>query len=143
MAVTEFGVTSAQVIEHLPFDSTQISPSSKPLSTADIDNYFIPEASATITGILDKAGISPSSLDDDSRQQMQSAIINYCVMRSLMKIGQSGPLLDQAREQWDSALKWFGDRPSIIPARGVKFASNINTSENKTPAKFFGVNFQF
>mgnify|MGYP001231440329 CR=1 FL=1 len=143
MAVIDYGVTSAQVVEHLPFDSSQISPTSKPLSTADIDNYFIPEANATITGMLDKAGIDQTALDDDSKQQMQSAIINYCVMRSLLKIGQTGPLLDQAREQWDSALKWFGDRPSIIPARGVKATSNIDTSTNKIPAKFSGINFQF
>lgn len=143
MAVLDYGVTSAQVVEHLPFDSSQISPTSKPLSTADIDNYFIPEANATITGMLDKAGIDQTTLDDDSKQQMQSAIINYCVMRSLLKIGQTGPLLDQAREQWDSALKWFGDRPSIIPARGVKATSNIDTSLDKVPAKFSGINFQF
>ena len=143
MPVLDYGVTSAQVVEHLPFDSSQISPTSKPLSTADIDNYFIPEANATITGMLDNAGIAQTTLDDASKQQMQRAIINYCVMRSLLKIVQTGPLLDQAREQWDSALKWFGDRPSIIPARGVKATSNIDTSLDKVPAKFSGINFQF
>lgn len=140
MAVDVFGVDYGDVLQHLPIDSSQIGPSSEPISTSDLALY-IEEAGGEVAGYLQKMNYDTSDLTEDILAQLRNAITSYAVMRALGAMGYSGALYDNARREYNRQLRQLGDRPTLAAGYPRKNQSTI--SSQPPPSRFIGSNYEF
>ncbi len=140
MAVDVFGVDYGDVLQHLPIDSSQIGPSSEPISTSDLALY-IEEAGGELAGYLAKMGYDTDDLTADVLAQLRNAIVSYAVQRALGAMGYSGALYDNARREYQRILKALGDRPALAAGYSRKPATNINPMP--PPSRFGGSTYEF
>ena len=142
MATTDFGVTTAEVLAKAPVDSSQISATSVPVSTSDVED-FVDDADSQMAGLLNAAGISSGSLTDDAKRQIQEAIKAYAVAELLDAMGALGRDYDKYRDKWSETYQRYANRPQMLNERVVRTKTNINTSSTKPDAEFIGTGYQF
>lgn len=141
MAVKTYSVSVTDVLAYLPM--TNVSATSKPLSSADITAY-IEDAASQMTGVLESAGIDPTGLDDDTTAQVQEAIIKGAVYSSLQKVpGVSDQRLQRALSDWLGLRDRYMNSPKAFTARRSRALSNVNTDSTKTAAEFTGIEYEF
>jgi hypothetical protein len=121
---TSLGITAADVIRHLPIDASQISATTHPLSTSDID-VFIQDGTSEIAGIVGKDGLEASSLDGDALVQVKAAVKAYAVAESLDAIGVRGQDYAKWRKKWESFRDRYGDRPALLATTRNRVYSNV------------------
>lgn len=141
MAVTDFGVTSGDVIAHLPIDASNISATTVPLSTTDIDAY-IDDASAKMAGVLQGAGLSAASLDDDATAQIASAVKWYAVAECYGALGHSKKASDDARQRWVEVYTTYKANPRAISGKSSRVRSNVDTTRSRKK-RFIGTTYKF
>lgn len=140
MAVSDFGVTTADVTDALPFDASQITDASK-VTTSQISGW-IDDASGLLAGAIGKAGLSAAVLGDDALAQAREAIVAYAVSRALDRLGYARKLRDDARGRWERALRTYADRPQVLATRPTaRASSNVDTTSPTT--RTFGSDYQW
>lgn len=124
-----YGVTNANVIAELPgMDSANFGASTEPVSTGDIDQW-IDDASARINAMLDKSGIEGSaSLDADALAFIATGVKAYAVWKTCQVVGITGPLLEEAKDNWLQVHSELSNRPqSLGDAYDDGLTTNIDT----------------
>jgi len=144
MALTTFSVTSDDVLERVPFDTTNVGASSKPVSTGDIDTY-IQDASSRMVAVLTRAGLDPGALNDDTERQIQDAIESYCVAEILDVIGVgSGQQITRYRQNFNQLLDEYKRNPSMLStSNSGRVKSNISQSTTKPDAEFIDTDYRY
>lgn len=141
MALTSFGVTSSDVLERVPLDTSQVGAATEPISTADIDTY-IQDASSSFVAILQRAGLDPANLNDDTERQVQDAVEAYCVAEVLDVIGIGD--VERYRAKYDRLREEYASRPSMLSTvNGGRVRSNISTSSLKPTAEFIDPGYRY
>lgn len=143
MAVEVYSVTAAMVIERLPVDGSTIGAATDPLSTTIIDGY-IEDGAAQITGVLNNLGIT-SVADDDLEAQVQAAVIDFAVWKSLEKLpNASQAAISFANGVWLEHLKRYANRGTYLKGQASnKTRSNLPSDAGETSPKFSGRNYEF
>lgn len=141
MATSDFGVAWGDVVAHLPIDTTDISATSTPLSTADIEAYIV-DASVNFAGLLQQAGMVPIGLSDDATAQIASAIKWYAVAESFAALGYSKKSSDDARARYEAAYSRYANNSRAVSGRGSRVRSNVDTTQTRT-RRFIGTDYKF
>lgn len=141
MALTDFSVTVDDVLEKLPLDTSQITATTEPVSTTDIEG-FVQDASSELRAVIDRAGIGYDSINDDTKRQMQSAVEAYAVAEALDAMGVTGRQYDKYRGKWEEARDRYTAQPSTMATSKARFKSNIDTDKS-TSAEFVGTGYEF
>lgn len=142
MATTDFGVVVADVLRKLPIDGNQISATSEPISTGDIEE-FIAEGSSKMAGVLSKGGRSLDELDDDSKKQMGTAVEAYAVAESFDALGITGRDYQHYHRKWASEYDRYNRDPNLLTKQRSRMVSNIDTSSCKPKAEFIDTDYKF
>lgn len=141
MALTSFGVTNADVLERVPLDTSQVDASSEPINTGDIDE-FIQDASSAFVAILQRAGLDPASLNDDTQRQVQDAVEAYAVAEVLDVIGIGN--VERYRQKYERLREMYASRPSMLSTvNGGRVRSNISTASTKPAAEFIDPSYRY
>lgn len=141
MALTDFSVTVSDVLEKLPLDTSQISATTEPVSTTDIEGY-VQDASSELRAVLDRAAINIASINDDTKRQMQSAVEAYAVAEALDAMGVTGRQYDKYRDKWRDVYDRYTAQPSALATSKSRVKSNIDTGKT-TSAEFVGTGYEF
>jgi hypothetical protein len=121
---TSLSVTAADVIRHLPIDASQITATTVPLSTVDID-VFIQDGTSEIMGIVGKDGVELADLTGDALVQVQAAVKAYAVAESLDAIGVRGSEYDKWRRKWEDIRDRYADRPALVAVNRNRVFSTV------------------
>lgn len=108
----------------LPFDTSALPVTGGRLSQTDLAGY-IEAAGVTLTGLLNRAGISPSALTTNQLLQVQKDIIPYAQMEALFKVGNTGPAYTQARARWETVLAKWSSATSTTPDAPSTALNNV------------------
>jgi hypothetical protein len=141
MAVTSYGVTTADVTGKLPVDASAIPPTGGRLSLADLSTY-IEEASALVTGWVQRAGRDPATLTDDARVTLAAAIESYAAMQALLKLGhgESGSKYQGFKRRFDAEERKWAISPQLVAGSPTTVESNV--SADATPSDYTRGRFQ-
>jgi len=126
---TDIGVTVADVLRHLPVDTSQISATTSPLSTVDV-GVFIQDGTSEMMGIIGKDGLEDSDLSSDSLVQIQAAVKAYAVSESLDAIGVRGTEYDKWRRKWTDIRDRYADRPALVTGTRNRVFSTVVPGRN-------------
>lgn len=140
------GVYRDLVIETLPVNTTTISATSNGLNFGQIDNS-IARAAGMVNAQLVRHGIEPSSLDFNTSQLAQDAIISYSAAFCLECLGASPDKIERRFGEWKSLFKQITEQPQILGSAQDTAAtsvvkSNINAS-CPTRSKWRSGSFRF
>jgi hypothetical protein len=143
VAVEVYSVTAAMVLARLPVDASTIDANTEPLSTTIIDGY-IEDGAAQLSGILSNLGIT-SVEDDDLKAQVQAAIIDFAVWKSLEKLpNASQAAISFANGVWLEHLKRYANRGTYLKGQAAnKTLSNLPSDAGETSPTFSGRNYEF
>lgn len=133
MAVETYDVVAADVYPYLPFNTDNIGASSD-VTPTDIGT-FITQGASLVSGALRNAGVAYTSLDDDQKQMVTEAVIQYAVYQTLAKLGFQGSKAEVARQTYERAIDTLAMAPNRAGVEGGTVESNVNTS-NPYPRKF-------
>ncbi len=143
MAIEVYSLTYEDVLPHLPFDTSQVSPSSKPISTTMIDG-FIQDGASEMTSILSRQSIEASSLSDDDERQIQKAIKWYAVRECLAVIGLSGGTYAQADKRYTEVRdRLEADSSRVSDSRPSRVRTTIDTTVTERPSRFGSSTYKF
>lgn len=135
-----FVIDETQVLARLEWDSSEITETSIPLSLGDIRTY-LDDALSQLTSLLKSHDLSPASLDDTSRKQIENAAIAYAVAESLAKSRMRGSAQhDAAWEQWTSLWRRYTQSASVTSRSSNRI---LSTSKSKPAANFKGRDYQW
>lgn len=140
MAATDLSITAAMVIVHLPIDASQITASTHPLSTTDIE-VFIQDGTSEMAGIIGKDGAVLGDLEDDALVQVKAAIKAYAVAESLDAIGARGADYDKWRRKYQDIRDRFADRPALVAYSKNRVFSNVQ--ERQVGSDFNDPDYRF
>jgi hypothetical protein len=135
MATTSYGVTTADVTSKLPVDASAIPATGGRLSQADLTG-FIQEASALVTGWVERAGRDPATLSDDARITLTVAIEAYAGMQALLKLGhgESGSKYQGFKRRFDAEERKWALSPQLVAGSPTTVESNV--SPDATPSDY-------
>lgn len=143
MAVEVYSLTYADVLPHLPFDTSQITPSSTPISTTSITAY-LEDGASEITGVLARQGVESANLTDDDLRQVQKAIKWYAVRECLGVVGLSGGTYATANTRYTEARERLeADSSRISGSRASRVLSTVDTTVSERPQRFGSSNYKF
>lgn len=139
MAATyDYNVTAADVAAEIPgVDDANIGANTEPLSTTDLTQW-INEGAAKMNAVLDKSSISASDdLDDDAQEALVAAVKGYAVFRAVSVLGITGPVLDAARDAWNTAYSEYSNRPQQLgDAYTEGYTVNIDSDDKSESWSF-------
>ena len=134
------------VIETLPVNTTVISATSNGLNFGQIDN-FIARAAGMVNAQLVRHGIDPSSLDFNTSQLAQDAIISYSAAFCLERLGASPDQIERRMREWKDLLKLMMEQPQALgSAQDTQAASTVKSNINAscpTRSKWRSGSFSF
>lgn len=140
MAVTDFGVTTAEVLGELPINTQGITTSSVPLSTTDVDRY-IDAGSALYAGALRAMG-KPLDGGDDADEQISEGVRAYAVHKCLERIGRSGSrAYEAARDRHTTLYNLYTSRPQLVSGDRSRTVNNVDVADRKSEALTKGRTF--
>lgn len=125
------GVSYDLVVETLPVNTTPISASSSGLNFGQIDN-FIARAAGMVNAQLVRHGVDPSSLDFNTSQLAQDAIISYAAAFCLERLGGSPDQIERRMREWDKLLKLIMDKPQALGSAQDSASTNVVKSNVST-----------
>lgn len=126
MAVSDYDLVPADIYPLLPFDTSTIDANSR-VSTTDLTGY-IEDGASLVTGALDKAGLSPTSLTDDAKRHAQKAVKHYAAAQAMLHLGFSGKPYDEHMRLYTQEVEVLRTRPQVMADKGAFTASNIDTT---------------
>jgi hypothetical protein len=126
---TSLSVTAADVIRHLPVDASQITATTVPLSTVDID-VFIQDGTSELMGVIGKDGLDSTDLSGDALVQIQAAVKAYAVSESLDAIGVRGADYEKWRRKWEDIRDRYADRPALVVGTRNRVFSTVVPGRN-------------
>lgn len=132
-------VTVEMVLDTLPVNTTTVTATSNGLNYGMVDG-FISRAAGQVNALLVRHGISPESLDPDSSQLAQDAIVAYSAAYSLEKLGASPDLIERRLREYKELINTLKSDPQSLgsaqdqsQALGVKSnIGNCNLSRFRT-----------
>lgn len=135
MAVTTFGVSAQDVLNTLPADTSNVTPTSNGLNTAQVED-FIERASGQVSATLVRHGIDPAALGDNERELVRDAVIAYAAAYSLERIGGAQDQITRRLDEWRGLIKLLRDQPQNLGASqdattAQKVRSNIDPSARR------------
>lgn len=140
MAITDYGVTVADVTAKLPIDASAIPATGGRLSEADLTAY-ISEASAMVTGWVQRSGRSAATLDADALATVGVAIEAYAAMQALLKLGhgESGSKYLGFKRRFEAEERKWSLSPQLIAGAPTTVESNI--AADATPSDYTRARF--
>lgn len=134
MAIETFGIVAADILPDLPIDTSAISATSIPLSTGDLTTW-IEDASAQLVAVIQRAGLDPASLDDNTQAQMRQAVKAYALGKSLGVLYLTSAS-EAALTRWDSIKAHYSASPRSLAGRGSRVLTTIEATSTP-PTRFF------
>lgn len=141
------GVTHVDVVETLPTDTTRINANSNGLNFGIVDSY-IARAAGMVNAQLVRHGVEPESLDPNTAQIAQDAIISYSAAFCLERLGASPDQIERRLREWKEMLNLLKKEPQALGSAqdgqeqlGVK--SNISTNVTCSRSKWRTGNFGY
>jgi len=131
MAVYTYSLAASDVSAELPIDAGTVGASTEPLSTTDISQY-IEDGAGKLNAALEKAGVSVSaSMDEEAHAACTEAVKSYAVAKSLLVLGVTGALYDQAWSRWQYVYSEYSSRPQQLgdAYSGSSVSTNIDDIE--------------
>jgi hypothetical protein len=138
MSLTDLQVTVDDVLAELPLDTSQVTSSSEPVSTGDIENW-IQDGTSELANTLKRSGVVVDQLDGDSLQQLQKAVESYAVAQALDATGFLSERMEKYRRKWRELRDRYAANPqSVSPNR-----TSVQSSQDPDSAdrSFQGHNF--
>lgn len=130
-------VTVDMVLDTLPVNTTQVTATSNGLNLGLVEGY-ISRAAGQVNALLVRHGMSPESLDPNSSQVAQDAIVAYSAAYSLERLGASPDQIERRLREYKELINTLktdpqslGSAQDQVSALGVK--SNIS---NCNPSRF-------
>src|SRR5690606_30793329 len=117
-----YGVTWQDV--RLPLDMDAIPATGGRISRADLAAY-IEAGGVEVTGLMQRAGIDPTSLTTLQLIQVQKDIIPYAQHMALAQIGNSGPAYTQALARWQAVVTKWASSSSLTPGAATTALNNL------------------
>lgn len=106
-------VTVEMVLDTLPVNTTTVTATSNGLNYGMVDG-FISRAAGQVNALLVRHGISPESLDPDSSQLAQDAIVAYSAAYSLEKLGASPDLIERRLREYKELINTLKSDPQSL-----------------------------
>lgn len=130
------GVDARLVLDTLPTNTTTVTATSKGLNLSQVDS-FIARAAGIVNAQLVRHGISPDSLDPNTSQLAQDAIISYASAYCLERIGGSVDQIERRYREWNDIFTLLKNEPQSLGsaqdnAATLLVKSNIDTSNPST-----------
>ncbi|MFB6374633.1 MAG: hypothetical protein ABEN55_16265 [Bradymonadaceae bacterium] len=144
MAIETHSVTASDVLDETDVVQSRITSTSQPLNTDQVDSW-IKRAAARVNALLVGRDMDPSSLGDNVKFAVQSAIIAWARAKVLEKTNRDDAEIDRAWSEYRDmreAIK-SGDRDmgaDIDEAAEVR-APNVDTSDTKSSTDW-GTDYQ-
>lgn len=134
MSLTTFlhNVSASSVLDTLPSGTTTVTSTSKGLNLSQVESY-IARGAGIVNAQLVRHGMTPDSLDPNSSQLAQDAIIAYSAAYCLERIGGSNDQIERRYREWNSLLDLLKNEPQALGSAqdstgALLVKSNINTS---------------
>lgn len=141
MAVTSFGVTTAEVLDKCPVGDS-ITSTTKPVDTGQVSDW-IDEGSATMAALVRKQGQDPTDLTDDANEQIAKAVRAYACKEILQAVGAVEEKWRQYKEKWRNTQEELDDDPAKLDGYEATVPNNIDTSSDKPEAEFIGTDYEY
>lgn len=126
--LSDFQVTTQDVLDKLPIIGDQVSATTAPLSTGDVDDA-IQDGESRFAELLRRQGKDPGTLTDDQKRQIQTAVEAYAVAECMDIIGAVGARYDQYRNKAEEIFDRFNQDDSQVANNAKsKVITNIDDS---------------
>lgn len=111
----DYSISAADVAAEIPgVDDANIGASTEPISTTDLDNW-INDGASKLNAVLDKSGITASaSMDADAHDTLKAAVRAYAVHKAMLVLGETGSLLGETRDRWNTVYAEYSNRPQQL-----------------------------
>lgn len=137
MAVDVFGLTYTDLEEYVPIPVSLLTASD--FITPDMITSWIEKGGARVAGLLTKAGIDPTTLDDNSTAIVQEAVLLNAALATMNRVGQTGEQRTDLKTRRDEAERRIAAQASTLPSRPTTITSNVPDADS-VRALQFGVN---
>jgi len=107
------GVTYENVLDTLPVDVTSVTAVSNGLNFGIVES-FITRAAGIVNAQLVRHGMSPDSLDANTTQIVQDALITYSAAFCLERLGASPDQIERRLREWKSILDMLKSEPQSL-----------------------------
>lgn len=133
MAVETYGLVAADTYPFLPFDTSDISSTSK-VTPTDLGE-FIERGAAGVTTAFMNQGVSYESLNENIQADVQRAILSYAAYCALQKLGYSSTRQDALLRTYEEQIARIRTMAGAAGNAPETVYSNIDV--NNVPARRF------
>lgn len=112
-AIFQHGVTYVEVLETLPVDTARVTANSNGLNFGIVDSY-IARAAGMVNAQLVRHGVVPESLDPNTAQIAQDAIITYAAAFCLERLGASPDQIERRMREWKELFNMLKKEPQVL-----------------------------
>lgn len=134
MAVDVFGLTYVDLEEYVPIPVSLLT--ADDFITPDMITSWIEKGGARVAGLLTKAGLDPSALDDNSTAIVQEAVLLNAALATMNRIGQTGEQRSDLKTRRDEAERRIAAQAAVLPSRPTTITTNIPDAESVRALKF-------
>lgn len=121
MSIFNVGITD--ILDKLPYDSSQITATTEPISTVKIEG-FIKQVEGELVALLRKAGIRPESMSQEVSDQMAVAVRAFATSESLKALGSHGSEMDRYHQEYRDIYVRYDERPERLSGVSTKVKTN-------------------
>lgn len=134
------GVTYVEVLETLPINTANVTANSVGLNFGIVDSY-IARAAGMVNAQLVRHGVEPESLDPNTAQIAQDAIISYSAAFCLERLGASPDQIERRLREWKEMLNLLKKEPQALGSaqdgqEQIITKSNVPTSTSCSRSKW-------
>ena len=141
MTIYSFGVEAGDVLEKVPIDTSQVGPSTTPVSTGDVEEYIL-DRSAEAAGLLAKGGLTDEeNLDETTERQVALYVRVASALDMLDKMPMSAPEQRSDLSSERGRLYAMLNNPQLLRQRKARSRSNVD--ENSTATHDFTGDYQY
>ncbi len=143
MSLYTYGLTAQDVISELPgVDSSEITATSVPVTTLDVEN-FISDGASRLNTVLDKYNIVPASnMDVETHGNLRASVKWFAVAAVAFNMGLE-ETYDRANLRWEKAYQEWSNRPEQLGATYVDTSSapSVDDVDQQGPEDYNFITF--
>lgn len=132
MAIYDYNLSAADVLDKVPLDTRRVKQSSGRVSKDDIEGY-IDEYASIFSGMLEKSGLDGSDLSDEAEAQIQKGILHGAAAETLQNWGHTGEAYRQRKSTYESILERYEQDVQKLDRTTSQYDSNIDTTDDESP----------
>lgn len=137
MAIETHNITTDDVLDRLPLETSRITATSKGLDTGQLDAWVV-EAAGQLNALLSRAGADVDNLDDKDTELVRAGILAYAVARALEVANASDDQINRHWSQWLSTKDIVSTSPDTLSGRSDSFHTNIPNRDADEGRRFSG-----